>query len=107
MAKISTVLLIVFTSEIDSFVYCTLLLVLKDLNQWRRIDLEKDYFRNTPKQSAFKTFIFLKEKSTEVQVTSTFILSTTKLNSIYDQCEYLKVTVNKRSAMGERTLVSL
>lgn len=64
--KISTILLIVFTFEIDSFVYCTLFLVLKDLNEWRRIDVEKDNFRNIPKQFALKTFIFLKGKSIEV-----------------------------------------
>lgn len=47
--RFSTILLIAFTFEIDSLVYCLLLLVLKDLDQWKRTDVEKDNFRNTPK----------------------------------------------------------
>lgn len=46
----------------------------------------------------------LKKSPLEFHVTRTFIWSTTKLNSIYGQCDYLKVTVNKRSAMGKEHL---
>lgn len=46
----------------------------------------------------------LKESLLKFQVTRTFILSTMELNSICGKCEYLKVTVNKRSAMGKEHL---
>lgn len=49
--------------------------------------------------SHLKHSFSLTKSPLKFHVTRTFIWSTTKLNSIYGQCDYLKVTVNKRSAM--------